>query len=511
MAAITWRNVDGPSLADAARPLAYARDTFTGGLDALGNAIKGYEAGQERMFKKQDDAATQDILGQIYQAGSVADFNRLNTSGALDQAVAANGARIDRAAVNALRDGRVGVLQGREKQGWEFQDATTDRAQLPVVQEILTLASAGQKDAALAKMVENPNLRMPAQLMDSIVKGDRDFQRWGFTVAEEKQKEVMRPLDVQAKKLANAGQSTSNSLGVLNLDKARLDAADAKEVRALENAVATAQADYTSVRTAMGKEMGALASRVTTKDPKTGENVALPLTSIGHPDFDLMSKDQIAAYDAAAKQNNMPLSTNLMRGDTQAANDFLASLEGSNQFKASTLKKFKDSIRAGFNTDGNAGRVGNDAANIALTNARNKVKFDEMDANNWYAPGSANATRNWEDINSKLDGIFGADEKEDLPHVREYLNDVARNGIKVKDKNGKEVSVVPSKNDILGAVGQTYEGWNLFNTGRKDDIKKALEKAVKDQIGNKKIEDSEESQIFRRQEATKAILGAKKP
>ena len=499
---ITWRTVSGPSIADAARPLAYASQTINDGFGSLKDALKERQLADEAAWRKQDASATQDVLGKIYQAQNVNDFNALNTSGALDQAVAANGARIDRAAVNALRDGRVNTLQQREKQGWEFQDATTDRAQLPIVQSILTEAAQGNRTKAMEIMAKNPDLRLPAPLMDSIVKGDRDFQKWGFTVAEEKQKEAMRPLDLAGKRLSNAGQATSNETGVLNLKKVKMELGDMEEVRKLDNTIASAQQKYAADRAVVGKNMGVMA-----------KTLGLPVTSAGMPDFDNMTKDQIASYDNAAKSNKtvtLPSARDFMSGDTIAANNFVTGLSDSGQFRASTLKKFNDQIRAGFNTNANSSLVGNDAANKALSDAQSKVAFDEKDANNWYAPGSPNAVRSYEGIATKIDGMFGDHEKEDLPHVQKLLTRMANEGLTIKGPNGKDMQVVPSQNDILAAVRSTYEGWNIRNKGRAEDIEKELKKTLQTASATKRLADGEESAAYRRKEAVKAILNPSK-
>lgn len=119
---ITWQSLTAPSLAEAAYPLALAQRTFAGGFDALGNALKEYQTGQQEVWKKQDTEATQAILNQIYQTRTPEEFNALQAQGLFSKAVADNGARINLGDVNRAIDGRVNTLEQRALQSREASD-----------------------------------------------------------------------------------------------------------------------------------------------------------------------------------------------------------------------------------------------------------------------------------------------------------------------------------------------------------------------------------------------------
>lgn len=215
-APITWQNINAPSFADSSRALALAQQSISGAFDNLKGTLADTQAFNKDLWKRQDQQATQDVLGKIYQAQNVGEFNALNQSGALDQAVAANGAVIDRAAVNALRDGRIGTLQQREKQAGEFSDWTTTREQRPIVNGIMTDIYRGNTDLAAKTLADNPNLLNAPDIQkaltehkrklvlqgreDTRFQWDQESQKW--KVAEEEQKVRLRPLELQLAQLA---------------------------------------------------------------------------------------------------------------------------------------------------------------------------------------------------------------------------------------------------------------------------------------------------------------------
>jgi hypothetical protein len=257
---ITWRTVNGPSLAEASRPLEAAQRAFDNTFTGLGDALKQWDAGQKDIWKQQDAAATQDVLSQIYRAKTIDEFNALRNSGALDQATAANGAVIDRAAVNALADGRTSILQNRDVQGITYKNTMLDDAQAADVRRIgmLTLTDPKAAEAALAA---RPDLRAAVQLAQGIdsrnqvveerrrdntrFTWDEKAQQW--KQADEDQKVKLRPLEVQAKekgllvqdaqiKASNASADASNESVLTsraNRDRIEAEAEKARKLKML--------------------------------------------------------------------------------------------------------------------------------------------------------------------------------------------------------------------------------------------------------------------------------------
>ena len=244
---ITWQNINAPSFADASRAMALAQQSITGAFDGLKTAVTDNEAFNKELWKRQDQEATQDALGKIYQAQSVDQFNALNQSGALDQATAANGARIDRAAINALRDGRVATLQNRDTQAITYRNAMLDDVQANDVRRINTLALTDPK-AASAELAKNPDLRKSFEIAKNIdtqantlEERQRAKDRFGFDQNEEAQKALLRPFAVKkaeddllngpAQRAAQAAQANAANEQALT-SKANRDRIDAEAEKA---------------------------------------------------------------------------------------------------------------------------------------------------------------------------------------------------------------------------------------------------------------------------------------
>jgi hypothetical protein len=512
---ITWQTINAPSFGEANRLMGLAQQSILGSFDGAKTALADSQAFDKELWKRQDQEATQQVLGKIYQAKTLDEFNALRQSGALNQTVAANGARIDLAAVNALGDTRPGELQKRAVADIQFRDTMLDDAQAGEVRRINTLALSNPK-AAADELAKNPNLRKSFEIAKNIdtqantlEERQRARDRFGFDQNEEKRKDaaeaqraLLRPIELESAQLGNQGKRMQNSLTGLQINEAKLSAADKAEARRLDNTLAAAQQNYLTSRDATGRDMGVLA-----------QQLSLPMTSVGHPDFSNMTQDQLDLYDkaAAALPNKLPLSKDFMTGDTKVANQFYQSLVDSKQYTPATLKKFKDSIRGAFDTNAIGGRVGNDAYNRDLAAAQNQVAFDAMNANNWYAPGSPNALKDYDNLAREVDKMFGPNEREDLPDVQKYLSELATKGVVVgKDSKGKDIVVTPSVNDVLGAVRSTYEGWNIFNSGRKKDIKKTLEAALKTPEAATRFQQGQDAEAYRRKQAVTKILGGEK-
>lgn len=244
---ITWQNINAPSFADASRAMALAQQSITGAFDGLKSTVTDTDAFNKELWKRQDQEATQDALGKIYQAQSVDQFNALNQSGALDQATAVNGARIDRAAINALRDGRVATLQNRDTQAITYRNAMLDDVQANDVRRINTLALTDPK-AASAELAKNPDLRKSFEIAKNIdtqantlEERQRAKDRFGFDQNEEAQKVLLRPLAVKkaeddllngpAQRAAQAAQANAANEQALT-SKANRDRIDAEAEKA---------------------------------------------------------------------------------------------------------------------------------------------------------------------------------------------------------------------------------------------------------------------------------------
>jgi hypothetical protein len=204
---ITWRTVNGPSLAEAGRPMEAAQRSFDSAFTGLGGVLKQQEATDQANWNQVKENNTQNFLNKLYSAQGADGFKALQDSGQLEQMLASNGAQIDRAAARSAMDGRLGTLQQRDAQAITYKNTMLDDAQANDVRRINTLALTDPA-AASAELAKNPDLRKSFEIAKNIdasaqtqLERERAKTRFGFDMnaeqrkaAEEAFKQQQRPL-----------------------------------------------------------------------------------------------------------------------------------------------------------------------------------------------------------------------------------------------------------------------------------------------------------------------------
>lgn len=495
---ITWRTVSGPSLADASRPLDSAQRMISTGFGAFDDALKQQSAIDEQNFKVQKENNTNAFLNRLYEAQGAEGMQALQASGELQKMLSGFGAQVDQTAARTALDTRLGTLQKRDQEGWAYQNAALDQKEAPDVDKAKALIAQGDINGA-DKITSALSTRAQASLYNAADAKTQELlqRKW----AAEK-----HPLEMDKLKAEISNSRTSGALNSLNLTKGKLELADLQETRAIQNDVAGAQANYVQLRDSIGKQMGGFAKTIAV------DGKPLPLTSSGHPDFGNMTEAQVAAYDAAATKANMPISGNLINGDTQAANDFYNSLVDSGKYKPATLKKFKNDIRAGFDTYGTSGLVGNDAWERTVANAQNQVALKEMKALNWNAPGNPTAASDYEalakDVPNLINKTDGNSPLEDVPKVQELVYEMATRGIETKEGSGKFFS--PSVNDIRNAIRTAEGGW-YTDAQRATKVREILTKSLQTDAVRARIAEAEKAQKMQRKQDVAAIVAKPAP
>lgn len=117
--AITWRNVVGPSLADAARPFELARQGLNESFNQLGQLITQRQ-------EQQQTAAKEGFLDMLYKAATPEELEAMQRSGQLNEAIAALDPRV-RAQVRGQADARLAALRDAATKGFAYQDTVEDR------------------------------------------------------------------------------------------------------------------------------------------------------------------------------------------------------------------------------------------------------------------------------------------------------------------------------------------------------------------------------------------------
>lgn len=220
---ITWRTVNGPSLAEASRPMEYAQRSFDNAFTGLSGVLKQTEATDAANWNQVKENNTQDFLNKLYSAQGAEGFKALQDSGQLEQMLAANGAQIDRAAARSAMDGRLGTLQQRDTQAITYKNTMLDDAQANDVRRINTLALTDPA-AASAELAKNPDLRKSFEIAKNIdssaqtqVERERAKTRFGFDMndeqrkaAEEAQRQLLRPIALRQAD-AQVGQTLAST------------------------------------------------------------------------------------------------------------------------------------------------------------------------------------------------------------------------------------------------------------------------------------------------------------
>jgi hypothetical protein len=490
---ITWRTVQGPSLAEASRPLDSAAQLLSSGFGSLNNVLQKQDSVDKANWQQQKENNTNEFLNQIYAANGPDGFKALQDSGQLQQMLSGFGAQIDQAQARSTMDTRMGTLQQREKAGIEYGNFMTDEKQRPITQQIMSEAALGNKDAALKLMADNPDIRLPADLTKAIVAGERDLTKWNF------EKDKM-PLTLANMRLDNAGKATQNATGVLNLDKAKLDFKDQQQMRTIEDQTAAAIQAHQQNKDVIGRNMGVIAKLAN-----------LPVDSAGQPAFSSYTKEQLDAFDTAAGSNrqvSVPKARDYMMGDTAVANNFVNKLAESGQFSPRLLKKARDGIRAGFDSNANSTLVGNDAYNRTLANAQAQVMLDETKDTNWYAPGNPNATKAYEtlakEVPNLIDKTDGIDPGEDVADMQALVYEMATRGIETSPGSG--IFMTPSVADMKNAIMTAKGGW-FKDTQRANKARDILQETLQTDAVKKKVKEAEAARKEQRRIAVREVMG----
>jgi len=250
MAAITWQNISGPSVAQAAAPLGDAQKTFNGMFSGFEDILKQRALVETANWDQGKLNNTNAFLNATQEAKTPEEFAVREAM--LREQFKGYGAQIDSVAARNALDGRMSTLQQRAKAEWDFQNAQTDQKEAPIRDE--ALAAIARRDFLTANIIKsgNPGLRNMAALeqaqatavRNQTVEGNQDT-KFAWEGADQKQKEVMRPYEVKkvesdlataevnraTLRAQAAAASNSSALSLANLEDRRT-AQDALKLQA---------------------------------------------------------------------------------------------------------------------------------------------------------------------------------------------------------------------------------------------------------------------------------------
>ena len=142
--AITWRDLTAPSFRDAGLLMGQAQQGFNSGFEQFNNVLKREQDTAEANWKQVKDNNTQAFLNSINQYRTPEEYQAALQSGALD--LSKYGAQIDQATARSALDGRLSILQGREKQAIEYKDMKEREAAAPIVDHLMSMALSDDEE-----------------------------------------------------------------------------------------------------------------------------------------------------------------------------------------------------------------------------------------------------------------------------------------------------------------------------------------------------------------------------
>ena len=483
-APITWQNVTGRSLAEAAVPLESASKLILGGFDRLSNTADGYGKLQQNIQNQEEEANVQSFMERLQRARTPEEVAALQASGELD-ALRSTLKPTSLAKVRGAEDSRIASLMQQTTARNTFEDSIADRAADPIRQAYRVAVLNRDEAAQKAIRDANPNLRGLDRLLDEERKLERTF-------VEQDRADRMAPIQ-------ESNAISEGKIKGLQLSSAEQAAKDAEEQRRLAAQLASEQQTYLSGKVAGEEVLGSTAKRL-----------GLPVDDYGRAKVDDYTPEQKAALNKeVVLAGGQPI--DVVRGsDTVVADRMLARLMQSGEFSPETIMKNRDAIRGAFASNVSSGAIGNDAAAIALARAQEKVMMEEKAANNWSAPGAPDTRRNYEelakDVPSLINKESGWGVEKDIGPIQGLLNDLAINGLEIKS-NGKKVRVTPSVNDVRGAIREAKG--NRFGWGddvRADNIREILQKRYNSPEVIQRLSEAGDIQEYRRKQAVRELL-----
>lgn len=285
---ITWQNVNGPSLSDAAAPMAAAQRSFDTAFSRLGDELVRRQTTQDANYAQGKVNNTEAFLSQISQYRTPEELQAAQESGVFDALRQRFGAQVDQAAVRQAQDLRPGVLQERVLRENQFNDAQLDRAQASTRDAIMAAVNRGDILTANVLMSGAPNLRNVAALEAASAQAQKGFVNDARAATTHSNQQQLFPGQLAAQKAAADAAAAQ-----LKLTQAQTAALEAKT---------GAESKNTAVqRLLLGHNQGYNADIAAwnQKAKQIGAEMKLPVDpTTGMPDLKALNPETLKAFQA---------------------------------------------------------------------------------------------------------------------------------------------------------------------------------------------------------------------
>lgn len=433
---ITWQTIRGPSVAEAAAPLASAANTISKGLGGLVDVHKDY-------MTQEKDTNTAAFLDAMSQYRSPQEYQAALESGQIDALRSQFGKYIDADKARTAMDTRGALLMEQNLAQDAFDQSLQTRAARPILEAYQERYLSGDVAGADAIAAANPNINFVAAMKD----------RNQFVNDQATREQAEKLGKVQ---LANATQS--GQLTELQLKKAQTEATEDTLYENLSDTLHQQAQSHKQQVDAAYLALGPLAA-----------GLGIPLTASGIPILAEATPEQRKNLSIAARSQGYELPS----GDTQAAEQALLAL---GEVPAKVATKLKEFAKTAYDTTPQL--IGTDAAAVEKTLAAAAKAEEAYGQDNIFAVHPSNRYNPDQTIAEFASKRFPDDPGE----VQEI--DTAANRLMTKEfTDYSDQRRKPTKVEIMVAVGLLENSnWGLgvgMNPSRQleDKVKEVMKNA----------------------------------
>lgn len=175
---ITWRNIDNPTLAQAAVPMQYATADLTNAFDRLGKVITDQQAVNQGAQDRQQEGQVLALKEALAGTKNPEQLTALKQSGTLDQMLQGITNPRYRAQVLGADDARMHTLYQQVQESNKYANDKLLNDNQQVIQNALAEAAKGNTDPANRLIAEHPDLPNLAEIVKAGVTGQRDLTKF---------------------------------------------------------------------------------------------------------------------------------------------------------------------------------------------------------------------------------------------------------------------------------------------------------------------------------------------
>ena len=192
---ITWQNVQGRSLAEAAIPMQAASQSILGGFDRLGKVFDQYQSMEQKKLDLADEANVQGFLDRLDRAKTPEDVAKLQASGELERYTSAINNPANLAKLRGAGDARLTAVRSLTEQGQKFGIGQEEFNARPVTDQAMLLAASGNANGVASLFAANPNLPNKAAVQQALVTAQQKAETQRLAVNKDTRENVAAPIE----------------------------------------------------------------------------------------------------------------------------------------------------------------------------------------------------------------------------------------------------------------------------------------------------------------------------